>query len=150
MIEFFVAGVPQSQGSTRAFVVKGRAVTTSANPKNKSWRESVAAEFRVHCTSLLEIPIRVELEFVMPRTTSLPKTKTRPHTTKPDLDKLIRSIFDAGSGVAWADDARVNRISATKRYADIGEQSGVWIAAATDPHSDHSRRFERRTHGGTV
>lgn len=30
-ISFFVAGTPQPKGSTRAFVVKGRAVTTSSN-----------------------------------------------------------------------------------------------------------------------
>lgn len=127
MIEFWVAGVPQSQGSTRAFVVKGKAVTTSANPKNKSWREAVRSGFEQHFASLVEVPVKVELTFVLPRTQSLPKRFERPHTTKPDLDKLIRSCLDAGTGIAWADDARVDSITARKRYALVNEQSGVRI-----------------------
>lgn len=131
MITTFIAGIPQSQGSTRAFVVNGRAVTTSANPKNKSWRESVAAGLSEASSSLLESPIAVELEFVMPRTKSQPKTKVIPHTKKPDLDKLIRSVLDAGTGVVWADDSCVTHIRASKRYAEIGAQSGVFISAWT-------------------
>lgn len=131
MITVFVAGIPQSQGSTRAFVVNGKAVTTSANPKNKSWRESVAAGLREASSSLLEIPITVELEFVMPRTKSQPKTREIPHTKKPDLDKLIRSVLDAGTGVVWTDDSCVTSIRASKRYAEIGAQSGVFISAWT-------------------
>ena len=131
MITVFIAGIPQSQGSTRAFVVNGRAVTTSANPKNKSWRESVAAGLRDVFKSLVEIPITVELEFVMPRTKSQPKTKEIPHTKKPDLDKLIRSVLDAGTGVVWPDDSCVTHIQASKRYAKIGEQSGVYVSTWT-------------------
>lgn len=127
MIEFFVAGVPQSQGSTRAFVVKGRAVTTSDNPQNKSWREAVRTGFENHCTALLPPPIVVELRFVLPRIQSLPKTREIPHTKKPDLDKLVRSVLDAGTGVAWHDDAQIQAIRTSKRYALINEQSGVLI-----------------------
>lgn len=131
MINCFIAGIPQSQGSTRAFVVNGRAVTTSANPKNKSWRESVASELRAQNTELLASPVSVELEFAMPRTKTLPKTKVRAHTTKPDIDKLLRSVLDAGKGVTWSDDACIDRVTVSKRYANIGEQSGVYLSAWT-------------------
>lgn len=132
MINIWVAGVPQSQGSTRAFVRGGRAVTTSANSKNKSWRESVHSAMQEVCSKLLEEPVAVNLIFIMPRTKSLPKTKVRPHTTSPDLDKLVRSVLDAGTGVLWRDDSVVHSIFTKKQYAKPAEQSGVFISAWTD------------------
>src|SRR5882672_3592795 len=42
MITFFCPGTPQTKGSSRAFVVKGRAVVTNDNPKNRAWAERVA------------------------------------------------------------------------------------------------------------
>lgn len=38
-------------------------------------------------------------------------------TVKPDLDKLVRAILDAGTGVLWIDDAQVRFIEARKVYA---------------------------------
>ena len=38
---FEVLGTPQPKGSTRAFVVKGRPVVTSDNPKARSWAKTV-------------------------------------------------------------------------------------------------------------
>jgi len=125
--DFWVAGIPQSQGSAKAFVRGNRAIVTSANANLKPWRDAVHTAFQANFSELLTAPIDVELAFVLPRPKSLPKTRIVPHTKKPDLDKLVRAIFDSGTGVAWADDANVDRVSASKRYADIGEQSGVHI-----------------------
>jgi Holliday junction resolvase RusA-like endonuclease len=36
----------------------------------------------------------------------------------PDLDKLIRAILDALTGVVWRDDGQVVDIVASKVYAD--------------------------------
>ncbi len=132
MINCFIAGIPQSQGSSRAFVRGGKAVITSANPKNKSWRESVRSAMQEACSELLDEPVMVDLVFIMPRPKSHPKTKEKPHTSAPDLDKLTRSILDSGTGVLWRDDAIVHRIVARKKYASIGEQSGVFVSAWTD------------------
>jgi hypothetical protein len=44
MISFDVAGIPQQQGSMRAFVVAGRARVTSDNAKLKPWRNLVSSE----------------------------------------------------------------------------------------------------------
>lgn len=132
MINCFIAGIPQSQGSSRAFVRGGRAVVTSANPKNKSWRESVRSAMQEACSELLEEPVAVDLVFVMPRPKSHPKTKIKPHTSAPDLDKLVRSVLDAGTGVLWRDDSIVHSIVTKKKYANIGEQSGAFVSAWTD------------------
>ncbi len=129
MISFFIAGIPQQQGSTRAFVVKGRAVTTSANMKLKPWRTALSQAMQENVTELQEGPWSVSLEFIMPRTKILGK-KRKPYTKTPDLDKLTRAALDSGTGIIWRDDALVTRISAKKRYAEIGEQTGLQFKAA--------------------
>lgn len=45
-IRFCVRGVPVPQGSTKAFVVKGRAVTTNKTPGLVAWRTAIADEAR--------------------------------------------------------------------------------------------------------
>lgn len=133
-IEFFVAGIPQSQGSARAFVRGNRAVVTSANKTLKPWRDAVNSAFQREFSVLFVPPIAVEMSFVLPRPQNHPKTKILPHSKKPDLDKLIRAILDAGTCVAWGDDAHVDSIRATKGYADIGEQAGVQIRVIGETH----------------
>lgn len=126
--EFFVSGLPQPQGSTRAFIRGGRAVTTSANPKNRDWRTVVGFVAQEHVQQFEESsPVSLEMEFVMPRPQALPKTRVTPMTKKPDLDKLERSICDALTGIAYRDDSQVTHVRKWKRYAAIGEQSGVRI-----------------------
>jgi len=129
MISFFVAGIPQQQGSTRAFVVKGRAVTTSANKNLRPWRTAVSQAMQENVTELHEGAWSVSMEFIMPRTKVLGK-KRKPYTKTPDLDKLTRSVLDSGTGIIWRDDALVTRISAKKRYAELGEQTGLRFKAA--------------------
>jgi crossover junction endodeoxyribonuclease RusA len=51
------------------------------------------------------------------------KTVTRQHpTVPPDLDKQIRSILDALTGVAYVDDSQVTHIKATKEYGAPGSK----------------------------
>jgi crossover junction endodeoxyribonuclease RusA len=103
----FVAGVPAPKGSTRAFVVRDRAVTTNANAKTKPWQQSVEWVVRDEVGRLtggrILYPkpdaVSLALRFVLPRRNSEPKRITPPHTRKPDLDKLARSVMDALTGV---------------------------------------------------
>jgi hypothetical protein len=47
---------------------------------------------------------------------------------RPDLDKLVRAVFDAiGSAGVWADDSQVVTVHAHKRLAKLGETTGVMI-----------------------
>lgn len=125
VIVFSVRGEPVPQGSTRAFVVKGHAVTTSANPKTKGWRQSVSLVATQHAPAeLWEGPVNVELLFRMGRPPSVSLKKRPLPTTKPDLDKLIRAILDALTAVVWKDDSQVTGIVASKHYDD-GAAPGV-------------------------
>lgn len=124
---FFVAGVPQQQGSKTGYVVAGRAVLTDSNKTRlKPWRAAiaeVAAATWAHHPQIVDGPVRVEATFVMPRG----KTVKRPYPSViPDLDKLIRALFDGitQAGNVWRDDAQVVQIAIDEVY---GEAPGVHV-----------------------
>ena len=111
-IAFDVIGVPKAQGSKRAFVVGGKARMIE-QLKDNGWRDSVAREARTFAAEQFTGPIRVDVTFNMPRPKSRPKSHHGWHTTSPDIDKLLRSVFDGitASGL-WRDDALVCEVHA--------------------------------------
>lgn len=132
MIRFTVYGVPQPKGSARAFVPKGwtRPVVTSANKTLKGWERQIAAAANAVATGqLLQGPLAVQVEFVLPRPASLPK-RVKDHTKRPDLDKLVRGACDALTHVLWQDDAQIVVLGATKRYCrDAETPCAVFVIA---------------------
>lgn len=70
-----------------------------------------------------ELSVSIEAHYAIP--TSKPKKmqvamrdgSVRP-TTKPDIDNVIKAVLDGLNGVAYADDAQVVEISASKCYSD--------------------------------
>jgi Holliday junction resolvase RusA-like endonuclease len=127
MTTFWVAGLPQTKGSMRAFMRPGWRVpvVTNDNPRNTRWAATVRAEARRHWrTTPMTGPVTLSLTFALP----MPKRRNTqvPHITRPDLDKLVRSVKDALTGILYRDDAQVVRLIASKMYS---EAPGVWIAA---------------------
>ncbi len=126
-ISFSCAGLPATQGSKRAFVVKGRAVLTEAGgEKHRSWREAVAAEARqvmVRCDlQPLAGPVVVVIDFLLPKPASAPKRRASwPIGARSgDIDKLCRSILDSLTSVVFGDDSQVVHLVAGKLYAEDG------------------------------
>lgn len=142
-----VYGTPAPQGSKNAFVVtpKGggppRAVVVSKNaPALHSWRETVANACRDHLGldgNRLEHAVAVTLLFYLKRPAShygtgrnagiLKATAPTHPTTKPDIDKLVRSTLDAftTAGV-YRDDSQVVALVVEKLYADARDP-GVYL-----------------------
>lgn len=148
MITFDAQGEPQPKGSMRAFVIAGRARLTSDNPKLKAWQKTVASTAWQH-VPLAEAPPRhcpltgpvcVGLTFRLPRPKALPKTRETPHVTRPDVDKLARGVLDALTGVIWVDDSQVAELTCAKRYAALGEPSGVSVAVWPSGLAPHAVR----------
>lgn len=153
----FVPGVPTPQGSTKSYVVKGRAVTTSDNPRTRPWRQVVGAVLRqhLHCGAIAYPvgAVALVIECVMPRRaadmTQRVQEWSPSHVSKPDLDKLARAILDALTGILYRDDSQVVRIVASKRYATLGtggelEQPGVHLAWAAVPELPRPQAVRRR------
>lgn len=135
-LEFFAPGAPAPQGSKNQDR-HGRMYESAKGLGD--WRKAVWAYARQAMRTWQPIPAGVpvyaELQFVMPRIKALPKTKaTPPHTKKPDADKLSRAVFDAMTGVVYADDSQVTRYLADKRYAEPGERTGVHVLVRPRDH----------------
>lgn len=134
--EFWVSGIPKPQGSKRAFAhpsTKRIVMTESAGAALKDWRYDVKATAAIKMAGrpLIVQPdgVMLNVEFVMPRPVSLPKTKATPMCVKkPDLDKLIRAVCDSLKGVVYADDSQVVELRLRKRTAELGEGTGAKIS----------------------
>jgi len=138
-IEFFVAGVPIPQGSSRAFVVKGRAVVTSSNKNLAQWRQRIATEAQrvneaEHFFKEGKFAYSVEASFYFPRTKSMGKKNLR-HTVRPDADKCQRAIGDGITGILLKDDSEIFSWRVTKRYLDAGDNDppGAWVLVMRYP-----------------
>lgn len=132
MIEFFVPGIPAPQGSKR-HVGHGRMVESSKDLP--AWRTAVAWTARNAAARELAIvgPVAVNISFRFPMPASRPAKiralESHPRSVKPDLDKLVRAIFDAltEAGVI-EDDARVWHLTAQKHEVTDHARVGALIA----------------------
>lgn len=122
-----IYGIPMPQGSKTAFVRGGSAVLTDgrnaqARSAHAAWRQAVATAARDHLaanpdTRLIDTPCAVAVTFLLLKPSSSPKKRRYPDT-RPDLDKLVRSVLDAlADGGLLANDSRVVDLQATKRWA---------------------------------
>ena len=137
-IEFFALGLPVAQGSKKVVPTMAGPRSREANEKKlKPWRNDVrsAAHEAMQGESPLLGPVQVRMTFVFPRPKShygtgknagVLKTRAPLHrTSAPDLDKLIRAVGDAMTGVVLRDDAQICSIEAHKVN---GEIPGVWVS----------------------
>ena len=139
MTRIFVPGIAAPQGSKTGFVVNGRAVLKESSDKVKPWREAVAKHAK---GDLLEGPLVIEVEFVMPRTKAMGTKPAPPMVQRPDLDKLIRSTFDGLTGAAYKDDSQVVEVHASKRRAKPDEPTGAHITIT--PLNEAGFQMEKR------
>lgn len=126
MSQVFIYGRPAPQGSKRHL---GNGIMVESSKAVKPWRVDVAWAAREAFLTPLDGAVRLELGFVMPRPKSAPKKSTPAAVKRPDLDKLVRAVMDAITGVVVVDDSQVVHLVATKRIAEIGESPGLELAA---------------------
>jgi crossover junction endodeoxyribonuclease RusA len=135
VVEFFAHGIPKPQGSKRAFVhphTRRAVVVEAAGAALKDWRHDTKLTALSAMAGAPPVPadvgVVVRIGFVMPRPKSTPKTKPTPLATKkPDLDKLIRGVCDAMTGVVYTDDSQVVSFDVWKRIAEEGEPTGAEV-----------------------
>jgi Holliday junction resolvase RusA-like endonuclease len=119
IVQFHVRGIPVPQGSARAFSIGGKARIVTKSAPLTAWRTAieVAASAAMGTRPLLDGPLMVTAVFKLPKPASSPKRRLYPDT-RPDLDKLARSLLDALTGVVWRDDSRVVLLDVSKVFSD--------------------------------
>lgn len=124
-VDFTVRGIPQTQGSKRAFVNKrtGRPIITEDSyEKHRDWRARVAdaAQQAANGAPLIDGPVHVGLTFLLPKPASAPKRKPvwPVGARSGDIDKLARCCLDAMTGVVYHDDSQVVSLAAVKTYGE--------------------------------
>ena len=110
---FRVYGEPAPQGSKKHV---GRGIMVESSKKVKPWREAVKWAFVEDSCPMLIGPVEVSIDFFLHRPKSAKKSDLRP-SRKPDLDKLVRSTFDAlVEARAVKDDAQFVQLTTGKWY----------------------------------
>jgi crossover junction endodeoxyribonuclease RusA len=128
-VSFTVYGKAEPQGSTRAFIPKGwkRAIITSDNPKLKSWRQELAKVSMQACRHKGEFPLSEAVGVVLTFIFAPPKKpKSVYKTTRPDLDKLMRSTLDGMTGIVYDDDSQVVKAELSKGYG-VPERVEIFV-----------------------
>ncbi len=95
------------------------------DPKeNVEAKRQIAWQARTVIGTPIKGPVRVMINFFFARPKShygkfLKASAPRHHVQKPDVDNLVKAVFDGFNGVAWVDDTQVVEITAYKEWADI-------------------------------
>lgn len=104
----------------------GRVVEAAGNAL-KVWRKAIADECLAKVNKnhqLLIGPVKVEVDFYLPRPKTVTRSKRERPDVMPDVDKLLRGCLDGvgQSQVIWQDDGQVVEVTARKFYDDEHEQ----------------------------
>jgi crossover junction endodeoxyribonuclease RusA len=145
-MKFTVYGQPIPQGSMRAFMPKrGKfPIVTADNAKTKPWRQEIAGVAHAEnaeaylAPSRTGIPFRVAIDFFFDRPVSLKKSIVD-KVTKPDLDKLARSVLDALTGICFHDDSQVVDLHVTKNFGSPA-RAEITVEEALPPQVEIQRQ----------
>ena len=96
-------------------IIIGDCVITNDNPKCKKWQQTVEHSARLAGVKKREkASVHIVFRIAIPKTFLKKRNASDPHTLKPDIDKLIRPILDALTGIAYDDDNAVYEVYARK------------------------------------
>lgn len=119
-----VPGIPVGKGRPRMSVRGG-------HPRAYTPEKTVRYENLVRTTFMndypdavpLDVPVRVDIyaQFPIPKSWSKKKKASAVDgfvSKKPDIDNIVKAVFDGLNGVAWTDDSLVAVLEASKRYTE--------------------------------
>jgi len=150
-ISFIVLGEPAPEGSTRAFYIpkaKRTVVTHQNQTELDAWRSRVATEAQNvlnhrEWTSDRASAYTVDVDFILPRPPSVPPHRRFHPTVRPDVDKLVRAINDALTGILFPDDCQVVSLRVTKDY-DEERRPGAYLQVCRYQNMRDKRRRAKK------
>lgn len=131
-VQFLVPGEPVGKGRPRIGRVGGHArMFTPEKTANYEGLIALAGTEAMAGRTLLEGAVMVEMRIVLAIPQSMSKKRKAQAiagelfpTKKPDMDNVIKAIYDGLNGVVWKDDVQVVDAFVRKRY---GEVPGVHV-----------------------
>ena len=107
------------------FFRKGNHVGTYSDQGTEEGKVMLLVNDQLRGHALIEGAVKFEAIFYMPIPKSTSKKKMAKmtngkllHTKKPDIDNLVKFIFDCLNGLAWKDDTQVVSLDVKKIYSD--------------------------------
>ena len=128
--------VGQAKARPRATIRAGRAtVYTPAKTASYESLVALAGQQAMAGRPPLAGPLSLQVTAVFPVPPSWPKAKreaARFHTSRPDLDNLLKAVLDGLNAVAWLDDAQVCDTHMRKVYGPVPGVTVQISKATTD------------------
>ncbi len=123
---FEIETTPVGKGRPR-FTRNGAVYTpkaTAAAEKIVRWKSRIAMQGKPP----IDTPVCVALEFHFAPPKSLSDKKRaaligQAMTKKPDIDNLVKLVFDAMNGIVWMDDKQVSSLTTKKVYSETSKVS---------------------------
>ena len=126
-VSFFVPGQPVGKGRPRA-ARRGRHIQLYTPEKTASYESLVATAahgsmrgaepIKGACHVDMEIRLMVPVSWSARKRNQALDGQILP-TKKPDMDNVLKAVFDAINGIVWQDDVQVIQVQASKRYSAI-------------------------------
>lgn len=113
MIDIVFHGTPIGKARPRFGRAKNGNVVTYTPAKTKYFERDLRslAQVAMMGKTVLEGPVKVTITAYFSR-----KTKTGWHTSRPDLDNIVKAVLDALNGIVFDDDSAVCELVASKKY----------------------------------
>jgi Holliday junction resolvase RusA-like endonuclease len=127
VVAFTVPGTPVGKGRPK-FARRGNHVTTYTPEKTASYENlvKVKAEEAMVGRQLIEGAVSVVIALYVTPPASWSQKKQRQAlegrifpTSKPDIDNVIKGIFDACNEIVWKDDKQAVDVRVVKRYGQV-------------------------------
>ena len=125
-IDLVIDGDPIGKGRPRV-TSRGSFAHAYTPTKTKNYEKLIQNTYLSNYTyeDILEGPVEANLiaYFPIPETTSKKKKELllrnyEKHTKKPDIDNVVKSVFDALNNLAFTDDSNIISLTAKKLYSD--------------------------------
>jgi Holliday junction resolvase RusA-like endonuclease len=140
VVAFVVDGTPAPQGSkTVGRSGAGASFVREDNPALEPWRNAVAARAREAMAGRAPLagPLELDVAFLFARPKGHYRTgryvgRLKPSAPmycdkRPDLDKLVRAVGDAITGIVVVDDAAIVEVRARKAYGSPSAHIAVRV-----------------------
>jgi Holliday junction resolvase RusA-like endonuclease len=136
MRRFVVVGAPLPKGNKKAVRTRKGLRVRERDPRVAEYGQLVKVMAGSRHDTVISGPVGVQLHFSMPKPKKVPKERLGWPAAKPDMDKLMRTVWDGLSKIQFDDDGGVCWALSTKQYVKDGQPPSVIVQV--DPLRDHA------------